>query len=219
MSKAPNAPPPPVNPYAPVVNAYAVGDDDDERRHLITETTRVSYDNEEDCAITFMSALLNVAWIVLGGGITISILYFVAGLLFCVSIVGIPCGLQLFKLAFLALFPFGNSIERYEEENLSGGDGGGGDLLGCGCRFFGNLLFLPISLILLIVHLLGGIICACTIVGIPFAYAHLKMAQLALCPFGKTASYNNRVGGRTTTMTTTTTTLRSSGGGGYDAIV
>ena len=56
MSKAPNAPPPPVNPYAPVVNAYAVGDDDDERRHLITETTRVSYDNEGEfrrCCVTF----------------------------------------------------------------------------------------------------------------------------------------------------------------------
>ena len=116
-----------------------------------------------------------MVWIILGGGIPISILYFVAGLLFCVTIVGIPCGLQLFKLSFLALFPFGNSIERYEAENL---EGGGGDAVGCGCRFLGNLLFLPISLVLLIVHLLGGIICACTIVGIPFAYAHLKMAQL-----------------------------------------
>ncbi|GMI06834.1 hypothetical protein TrLO_g15375 [Triparma laevis f. longispina] len=208
-------PPPPQNPYSdPVITtAYAVPGND-EMQHLITETTHTSYD-EDDCVAASFSALLNVVWIILGGGIPISILYFVAGLLFCMTIVGIPCGLQLFKLSFLALFPFGNSIERYEAENL---EGGGGDAVGCGCRFLGNLLFLPISLVLLIVHLLGGIICACTIVGIPFAYAHLKMAQLALCPFGKNASYRR---GHSTTTTTTTTTMLSSrgGGGGYDAIV
>ena len=79
-----------------------------------------------------MSVVLNVVWIVFGGGIPISILYFVAGLLFCVTIVGIPCGLQLFKLAFLALFPFGNSIERYEEERFDGLGGGQGNCGGAG---------------------------------------------------------------------------------------
>ena len=86
-----------------------------------------------------------------------------------------------------------------------------------------NILFLPLSIILLVVHLIAALICACTIVGIPFSYAHLKLASLAVCPFGR-----DQEGGRgrydnitttTTTTTTTTANIVSMPGGGYHSAV
>lgn len=115
---------------------------------------------------------------------------------------------QLFKLSLLALFPFGSSVEEYERAHSS-------PATGC-VTLFGNVLFLPLSVVLLVVHLVAGLIAACTVVGIPFAFAHVKLAQLAMCPFGRDAV---RTGGYEHHTTTTTTTIRAAGGGGYQSIV
>ena len=56
-----------------------------------------------------MNFLGNILWLVLGG-LIVSLCYFVAGLLFCITIIGIPFGLQLFKIGMFALWPFGNDV-------------------------------------------------------------------------------------------------------------
>lgn len=89
--------------------------------------------------------------------------------------------------------------------------------------FPSNILFLPLSIVLLVVHLIAALVCACTIVGIPFSYAHLKLASLAVCPFGR--DQEGPQGGYENVTTTTTITTESDAnilsipGGGYQSVV
>ncbi len=119
-----------------------------------------------------MRLLLNLLWIVFGGGFVIWLEYLLGGLLLCLTIVGIPFGVQCFKIAGLALMPFGKDIT---EQKGSGG-------IGCVLNVFwlvvaGVWIFLS--------HLALGLSLAVTIIGIPFALQHLKLAFLALAPFGQ----------------------------------
>ncbi|MFO0728705.1 MAG: YccF domain-containing protein [Myxococcota bacterium] len=124
-----------------------------------------------------MSLLLDLLWIVLGGGFLIGLEYALAGVLLCLTVVGIPFGLQCFKLARLGMFPFGKDI-RTTEAGLPGG------LL----RLFMNILWIPVAGIwIFISHLSLACASAITIIGIPFAIQHLKFAVLALVPFGRRA--------------------------------
>ncbi len=119
-----------------------------------------------------MSLLGNLLWIFLGGGIFIFLGYLIGGLVLCATIVGIPFGVQLFKLAVLGLAPFGHDVDT------SGSARG----------------FLPILMNVLwwvfggvevaIVHLVFALLTAITIIGLPFARQHMKMVLLALVPFG-----------------------------------
>jgi uncharacterized membrane protein YccF (DUF307 family) len=121
-----------------------------------------------------MNLLLNLLWIVFGGGFLIWLEYIVAGLLLCLTVVGIPFGLQCFKIASLGLFPFGKDIERNK-----------------GTPFFGTLgnviWFVFAGLWIFLSHIGLAITLAVTIIGIPFAIQHLKLALLALWPFGHAA--------------------------------
>ncbi len=116
-----------------------------------------------------MSLLGNIIWLLLGGLIG-AIGWTLAGLLLCITIIGIPFGLQCFKIAGLTLFPFGKDVEL--------GNFGVGGLLGniLWIVFFGWELFL--------LHAIAGIFLCITIVGIPFGLQHFKLAQLAFLPFG-----------------------------------
>ena len=117
-----------------------------------------------------MRFLLNLLWAVLGGGLITAIEYLIAGVLCCLTIVGIPFGLQCFKIAALALFPFGKDF-------TSQGRGATGFIL--------NLLWLIFAGVwIFLSHLALGLACAVSIIGIPFAYQHLKLGMLALAPFG-----------------------------------
>jgi len=120
-----------------------------------------------------MSLLGNILWIIFGGGIVLFILYLVGGLLLCLTIVGIPFGFQCVKLSMLALFPFGRKVVEVER--------------GTGClSTVMNVFWILIGGIwIALAHLLFGVLCALTIIGIPFAKQHLKLAGLALLPFGK----------------------------------
>jgi len=142
-----------------------------------------------------VGCLLNVFWIFCGGGLVVGILYYVVGFVLCCTIVGAPCGFQLFKLGNLALWPFG--------QHLHGGAWGeGGE--NCGMpSCLGNVLFLPLGIVLVLVHLLCAIVNACSIVGIPFAVQHFKLANMALCPFGASADRDDHVTMTTTTMVET----------------
>lgn len=115
-----------------------------------------------------MKTLGNLLWFVLGGWLT-GLSWFVYGLLWSITIVGIPIGRQCFKFAKVSAFPFGKQV-----------DYGGGAV-----SFAVNIIWLIVSgLPMALEHLALGVGLCLTIVGIPFGLQHFKMAKLALMPFG-----------------------------------
>ena len=95
------------------------------------------------------------------------------GLLFCITIVGIPFGYQLFKIGMLAMLPFGQEPQFPPLP------------MGCLSLVF-NVIWIFIGGIeLCIAHLILGALFCITIIGIPFGMQHFKLAGLALSPFGK----------------------------------
>lgn len=122
-----------------------------------------------------MKFIGNILWLILGG-LLVSLYYALAGLIFCLSIIGIPFGVQLFKMAGFALWPFGREV-------VAGPNDAGflAILMNIIWIIFGGI---EIALL----HIsLGAILCL-TIVGIPFGLQHFKMSLLALVPFGKKIS-------------------------------
>ena len=117
-----------------------------------------------------MKTLGNILWFVFGGFYT-ALGFFIVGLLWCVTIVGIPVGVQSFKLAKLSLFPFGKEVVY--------GGGAGKLILNILWIIFGGLS-LAVSC-----AILGCLMCI-TIIGIPFGKQYFKLAKLALMPFGAT---------------------------------
>ena len=115
-----------------------------------------------------MGCLGNLLWFIFGGFI-MGISWIFAGALWCITIIGIPIGMQCFKFASLAFFPFGKEV-RY--------GGGAGSLLL-------NILWIIITGIPLAIEaaLIGAIFCI-TIIGIPFGMQCFKISKLALMPFG-----------------------------------
>ncbi|HED06508.1 MAG TPA: YccF domain-containing protein [Ignavibacteria bacterium] len=118
-----------------------------------------------------MSILGNILWLIFGG-LIISIEYFIAGLLLSLTIIGIPFGIQSFKLAILALLPFGREVVQKPETS------------GCLSTFMNILWILLGGIWIAATHLIFAFLLAITIIGIPFAKQHLKLASLALTPFG-----------------------------------
>ncbi len=120
-----------------------------------------------------MSILGNVLWIVLGGGIFLFLEYLLGGVLLCLTVVGIPFGAQCVKLALLALLPFGKEVVAEKSHS------------GCLAIVMNVLWILLGGIWITLTHLLFGLLCAITLIGIPFAKQHVKLAALALAPFGK----------------------------------
>ncbi|MCL2366942.1 MAG: YccF domain-containing protein [Oscillospiraceae bacterium] len=111
----------------------------------------------------------NVLWLIFGG-IVEALLWFVIGLLLCVTIIGIPFGTQCMKIAGFVLWPFGREV-------IVGGFGVMGAL--------GNIIWIIVcGIVLAVSHLAFALIFCVTIIGIPFGIQHFKMAQLSLIPFG-----------------------------------
>jgi uncharacterized membrane protein YccF (DUF307 family) len=119
-----------------------------------------------------MRLLLNILWIVLGGGVVICLEYLIGGLLLCLTVVGIPFGVQCFKLAGLSLLPFGKDI--VEEP--------GGSTIGC---LLNGFWLVVAGVWIFLSHLGLALALAVSIIGIPFAVQHVKLAMLSLAPFGK----------------------------------
>ncbi len=115
-----------------------------------------------------MSFLGNLIWFIFGGAI-LALSWFFVGLLWCITILGIPVGIQCFKIAGLTFFPFGKDVHY--------GNGAGSFLLNILWIVFGGLE-------LALGHLLNGVIFCITIIGIPFGLQHFKLAKLSLMPFG-----------------------------------
>ncbi|WP_159518860.1 YccF domain-containing protein [Sunxiuqinia indica] len=119
-----------------------------------------------------MSTLGNVIWIVFGG-FFIFLEYLIGGLLLCLTIVGIPFGLQSIKLSLLALWPFGKRIEYMDYAP------------GCLSTLMNILWFFVGGIWITLTHLAFGLLFAITIIGLPFAKQHFKLMSLALTPFGR----------------------------------
>ena len=110
----------------------------------------------------------NLLWFIFGGALS-GLSWCLAGCLWCITIIGIPVGMQCFKFAGLSFFPFGKEVQY--------GGGAGSFLL--------NILWLILSgLPLAIEHCVLGTLLCVTIIGIPFGLQHFKLAKLALMPFG-----------------------------------
>lgn len=119
-----------------------------------------------------MNFLGNLLWILLGG-LFVSLYYVIIGLAFCITIIGIPFGVQLFKIAGFALCPFGRQVVP--------GTNDGGCL-----SILMNIIWIIFGGIeIALAHVVLGITFCITIVGIPFGVQNFKMALLALTPFGK----------------------------------
>ena len=116
-----------------------------------------------------MKTLGNIIWFILIG-LWSAIGYFLIGVIFCVTIIGIPFGKQLFKLAKLMLWPFGKTINT-----------------DFGAHPFANLFWLLFGgLGEAFGFFLVGVIFCVTIIGIPFGKQCFKLARLCLAPFGST---------------------------------
>ena len=118
-----------------------------------------------------MNLVLNIIWLVFGGFIVV-LGYLLGGILLCITIIGIPFGIQCFKLAGLAIAPFGREIR--EKEPPSGA-----------LAVIMNIIWIILpGLELAVFHLVMALLFAITIIGLPLASQHLKMTRLALLPFG-----------------------------------
>jgi uncharacterized membrane protein YccF (DUF307 family) len=118
-----------------------------------------------------MSLPLNILWFFLGGFV-VFFAYLIGGIILCLTIIGIPFGIQCFKLSVLGLAPFGREIRDTEPP--------GGAL-----AMIMNIIWIILpGLELALFHLFMAFILAITVIGLPFAAQHLKMTRLALLPFG-----------------------------------
>lgn len=115
-----------------------------------------------------MRIIGNILWI-LFGGLFLALLWLIAGVLCCVTIVGIPLGLQCFKFARFTFLPFGHSIVASQRV----------------LPFLLNVLWLLLlGWELAVASVLAGLLWCLTIVGIPFGIQCFKFVKLAVMPFG-----------------------------------
>jgi uncharacterized membrane protein YccF (DUF307 family) len=118
-----------------------------------------------------MNTIGNILWIILGGFL-VFLIYLFGSLILILTIVGIPFGIQTLKLAMLSLFPFGKEVEPGERSS------------GCLYIVMNVIWIIAAGIELAVTHLVLALIFGVTIVGIPFAVQHLKLARLAIIPFG-----------------------------------
>jgi uncharacterized membrane protein YccF (DUF307 family) len=115
-----------------------------------------------------MSFFGNIIWFIFGGFLS-GLLWAGAGVVWCISIIGIPYGIQCFKFALMSFCPFGKEVEY-----------GGGAV-----SFIVNVIwFLFFGIWMALAHFFMGCILCMTIIGIPFGIQFFKIAKLSLAPFG-----------------------------------
>lgn len=114
-----------------------------------------------------MRTIGNIVWFIFGGFIS-GICWCLAGLVLCITIIGIPLGVQCFKVARLSFAPFGKKIELHPEKHI-----------------ISNIIWAIIcGWELAVFYLFSGIACCITIIGIPNGIVAFKMMKLAFLPFG-----------------------------------
>ena len=126
-----------------------------------------------------MSLLLNVLWI-LCGGLYMAVAWIVAAFIMAITIIGLPWARAAFNIALYTLLPFGQ--KAVPRAQVTGAEDLGTGLLGT----LGNVIWLVLAgWWLALGHLITAFLLMLTIIGIPFAWAHLKLAGIALWPIGK----------------------------------
>ncbi|AKV55308.1 hypothetical protein BACT_0803 [Bifidobacterium actinocoloniiforme DSM 22766] len=119
-----------------------------------------------------MRLIGNIIWLILGG-LALAAGWALVGVLLCLTVVGIPLGVQAFKMAKLTLSPFGKTVTY---------GGGLGSILA-------NVIWvLLVGWWMAVGYVVAGLANIVTIIGIPFGIQSIKMAQLALMPFGSRVS-------------------------------
>ena len=118
-----------------------------------------------------MSLIGNLIWLIFGG-LLLGIGYLFGGIVLCLTIVGIPFGLQIMKLGLFAMWPFGGEVVP------------GNNASGCLPLLLNVLWIICGGIEVALTHLALGIVFSITIVGIPFGMQHFKLMMLALMPFG-----------------------------------
>ena len=114
----------------------------------------------------------NIIWLIFGG-LLAALGYVIGGIVLCIIIIGMPWGLQCFKLAGLVLLPFGKRVVSDSSE------------MGC-LNIFCNLIWIICGgLYTAIVHIVMGAILCITVIGIPWGRQHFKLIEISLMPFGK----------------------------------
>src|SRR5919198_2902500 len=126
-----------------------------------------------------LSLVLNLLWIICGG-LWMAVAWGIASIIMAITIIGIPWARAAFNIAIYTLLPFGQTA-------VSRSDYLGTEDLGTGpFGLIGNLIWLVLAgWWLALGHLITAILLAITLIGIPFAWAHLKLAGMALWPIGK----------------------------------
>ncbi len=125
-----------------------------------------------------MALILNIIWVIFGG-FAMAVAWFVVGLIAAITIVGLPWARACFNLGLFTLWPFGR--EAINRQLLTGYEDVGTGPLG----LIGNIIWLVLfGIWLAIGHVLAAIACAVTIIGIPFAIPHLRLASASLAPIG-----------------------------------
>src|SRR5690349_11232500 len=117
-----------------------------------------------------MNLIGNLIWLLFGGFLS-ALGYVIGGLVLCLTIVGIPFGLQCFKIAGMVLWPFGKRVVNAPHSS------------GC-LSVFCNLIWIICGgWYTALVHIFFAFLLFITIIGIPFAKQHLKLVELSLMPF------------------------------------
>ncbi len=141
-----------------------------------------------------MIFILNVLWFVLGGFFA-GLGWILAGLIMAVTIIGLPWARSCFMIARYSFWPFGYDL--VSREDLTGRPDLGTGTLGT----IGNVIwFVLAGWWLAVMHLTAAVALAISIIGIPFAWAHVKLALASLFPVGKTVVANDRLWPQTITQ-------------------
>ena len=119
-----------------------------------------------------MSVSENIIWFVFGG-LIMGLCYIFLGLLYCLTIIGLPFGFQLMKIGLFAMFPFGQAPQFPSQ------------LMGCLSLTFNIIWIIFGGVELALGHLALGVLFCLTVIGIPFGMQHFKLARLALMPFSQ----------------------------------
>jgi len=118
-----------------------------------------------------MRTIGNILWLVLAG-FWLALGYAFGGLVLCITIIGIPFGIQAFKLAGLALWPFGRTTAMGSPD-------------GCLQILFNIIWLVVFGWGLFVAHIVAGALLCITIIGIPFGIQAFKLSVLSLWPFGR----------------------------------
>ena len=124
-------------------------------------------------------------WIIVGPGAACALFWGLAGVVLALTVIGLPFAFAAFRIMRFAFLPFGQRL-------VSAADVGQRRIFGTGLA---NLVWIVVAgLWLFLFHVIAGILLCLTIIGIPFGFAHFRLAAVSLAPLGQRAVFTDRYG-------------------------